>query len=439
MKTEEVKMGTKEWKKLGIIEKVIEREMTQKKAASLIGLSVRQVKRIVKRVRQEGMHGIIHRLKGKPSGRRIPEQLKKEVISLYQETYSGFGPTLFQEKLLERDGIKISDETLRLWLIKTGDWKKERKSRIHRQWRERKHYFGEMVQMDGSHHDWLEGRGPELVIMAYIDDATSTAYARFYDYEGTVPAMDSFKDYIEQYGIPQSLYLDRHSTYKSTGKITIEEELEGKREPKSQFERAMDELRVDVIHANSPQAKGRIERLFKTFQDRLIKEMRLADISTKEEANNFLEGYLPSYNKKFSKPPLNMANLHRKIPQGMNLDSIFSIKTKRVLRNDWTVTHNNQLYQIKETPPDTRIKSVVVEERIDNTIHITYNNLELKYKKIEKRPLKLKEEKEQLKIRKIHIPTLDHPWRRFKINPYKYQKDLYQLNRKGDISILVKR
>ncbi|MBU1598961.1 ISNCY family transposase [bacterium] len=447
------RMSKKEWARLKVVEKVIEKQMTQGKAASILSLSERQVRRIAKRVRVEGMAGITHHLRNRPSPKKIPEQLKEKAISLYQETYSDFGPTLFQEKLLERDGIKINKETLRIWLIKEGLWKKNHKSREHRHWRERKTYFGEMVQMDGSHHDWLEGRGPELVIMAYIDDATSITYARFYDYEGTIPAMDSFKGYIEQYGIPQSLYLDRHSTYKSNAGLTIEEELEGKREPKSQFERALEELCVKVIHAHSPQAKGRIERLFKTFQDRLIKEMRLADISTKEEANRFLEGYLPGHNERFSKLSSNMANLHREIPKDLNLDSIFSIKTKRVLKNDWTLLYNNQLYQIEETPPNTRInpvrdkmivvsilslvnisngvKSVVVEERIDNTIHITYNSLELKYKKIEKRPLKLKEEKEQLKIRKIlYIPPLDHPWRRFKINPYKYQKKSFLVNTK---------
>ncbi|MFH0775838.1 MAG: hypothetical protein V2A53_10225 [bacterium] len=150
----------------------------------------------------------------------------------------------------------------------------------------------------------------------------------------------------------------------------------------------------------------------------------MKNINTKEGANRFLEGYLPGYNERFSKLPLNMANLHRKIPRGLNLESIFSIKTKRVLKNDWTISYNNQLYQIEETPPNTRIKSVVVEERIDNTIHITYNGIELNIKKIEKRPLKPKEEKEQLKIRKVHILPLDHPWRRFKMT---YIKDLFYL------------
>ena len=412
-------MSKKEWARLKVVEKVIEKQMTQGKAASILGLSERQVRRIAKKVQVEGIAGITHHSRGKPSTRKIPEQLKDRVIGLYQETYSDFGPTLFQEKLLERDGIKINKETLRTWLIEEGFWKKKLKRSQHRCWRERKDYLGEMVQMDGSHHDWLEGRGPELVLMAYIDDATNTTFARFYDYEGTIPAMDSFKGYIRQYGVPQNLYLDKHTTYKSNAKLTIEEELEGKREPKSQFERALEELGVEVIHANSPQAKGRIERLFKTFQDRLIKEMRLKNISTKEEANKFLEGYLPKHNKRFSKLPINIANLHREIPKELNLESIFSLKTKRVLKNDWTISYDNQLYQIEETPFNTRIKSVVVEERIDNTIHLIYNDIELRYKKIEKRPLKPKEEKEQLKIRKVHILPLDHPWRKFKINPYK--------------------
>ena len=207
-------------------------------------------------IRQEGDKGIRHGLRGKPSSRMLPKKVKEKAIKFYREKYKGFGPTLLSEKLLELEGIKISKETLRNWLIETGDWEKVRKSRTHRQWRERKHYYGEMVQMDGSHHDWLEGRGPELVLMGYIDDATNTIFARFYDYEGTIPAMESFKHYIKEYGIPMSIYLDRHSTYKSTGKPTIEDELANKM-PKSQFERALEELGVRVIHVPDRNIQGR--------------------------------------------------------------------------------------------------------------------------------------------------------------------------------------
>lgn len=418
-----IRMTGKELKRLRVIEDIIKKRTTQKLASGIIGLSERQIGRIVKRVRAEGEKGIIHRLRDKPSSRKIAYQTKDRIIKLCREKYKGFGPTLASEKLFEIDRIKISDETLRKWLIEEQLWEKHHKRRKHSRWRERKDYFGQMVQMDGSHHNWLEERGPNLVLMAYIDDATSNVFARFYDYEGTIPAMDSFKGYIEQYGLPYSIYLDKHTTYKSNGKLTIEEALKGLKEPQSQFERALDELGVDVIHANSPQAKGRIERLFATFQDRVIKEMRLANINTKESANRFLEEYLPIYNQRFSVTASNPTNLHRKIPKEINLDSILSIKTKRTLRNDFTVAHNKQLYQIEDTPPNIRIKGVLVEERIDKTIHITYNGLELKYKKIETKPEKPKgQESMQPRKVRIYIPSPDHPWRKFKINPYRQKR-----------------
>jgi hypothetical protein len=257
----------------------------------MIGLSERQTRRLVRAVREKGERGVIHRLRGRFSNRRIPAEVKAKVLMLYRSRYSGFGPTLASEKLGELDGIKLSDETIRKWLMEACLWQRRRKRSSHRQWRQRKECFGEMVQVarnlcleNGSHHDWLEGRGPEsesgsigLVLMAYIDDATNHVFARFYDYEGTIPAMDSFKRYVRRYGLPLSIYLDRHSTYlktqntcKSTKKLTEWEEFE-KIEPLSQFERAINELGVEVIHAYSPQAKGRVERLFGVLQDRFIK------------------------------------------------------------------------------------------------------------------------------------------------------------------------
>jgi hypothetical protein len=408
-----ITMSSIDLKRLKVIEETIDRRLTQRDAASILDLSVRQVKRITKRVCVEGSTGIIHRSRGKPSNRRIPDAFRERAIHLYQGNYEGFGPTLAQEKLLERDKIRVSKETLRKWLIEEHLWERHRKRSVHRRWRERKACLGEMVQMDGSHHDWLEGRGPQLVLMGYIDDATNRVFARFYAYEGTFPAMDSFRTYIKRYGIPQSVYLDKHTTYKSTRRLTLEEELAGICEAKSQFERALDELGVEIIHADSPQAKGRIERLFGTLQDRLIKEMRLAGIQNKEEANLFLKEYLPPYNQRFSLVPAKDVNLHRKIPKGINLLRILSIKTKRALRNDFTIVYNRQLYQIETALPHTRIKSVVVEERLDGRMHITYNDLRLKYRKIDVRPLKLKEQKPR-KPRKTCIPPKDHPWRRFK-------------------------
>jgi len=279
-----IEMSLREVKRLKVIQAAIDRQVTQKAVACMVGLSERQVRRLVRVVREDGDKGIIHKSRGRFSNRRIPDKVKERVLKLYERSYGDFGPTLATEKLTEIDGIEISDETLRKWLLEAGLWRKRRKRSSHRQWRQRKECFGEMVQLDGSHHDWLEGRGPGLVLLAYIDDATNNVFARFYDYEGTIPAMDSFKRYARRYGLPLSIYLDRHTTYKSTKKLSEWEELE-EIEPLSQFERALEELGVEVIHAHSPQAKGRVERLFGTLQDRLIKEMRLRGINTKESAN----------------------------------------------------------------------------------------------------------------------------------------------------------
>lgn len=406
-----IMMNQKELKRLHLIYKILEKKLKQVNAATILRLSTRQIRRITKRIRQEGDRGIVHRSRGRPSNRKLPPRLKDKAIKLYQAKYQGFGPTLATEELEQTDKIKLSDETLRNWLIAEGLWQKSRKSRKHRLWRERKHHFGEMLQLDGSHHDWLEGRGPQCVLMGYIDDATNNVFARFYAYEGTFPAMDSFKRYLKRYGIPQSIYLDKHTTYKSTAKPTLEDELNNT-QPLSQFERAVKELGVELIHAQSPQAKGRIERLFGTFQDRLIKKMRLANIKTIEQANRFLIHYLPKHNQRFRVSPLEKGNLHRPLPQNIKLDKVLSIKTEHSLRNDFTILHNRQLYQILEP---TTAKKVTLEERINGTMLITYNGKSLQHKQIAQKPLKVKPEP---KIRKVYIPPKDHPYKSFKVSPY---------------------
>ncbi|MGR3309485.1 MAG: ISNCY family transposase [Candidatus Brocadiales bacterium] len=302
-------LSVRELKRLKIVQKVIDKEITQMEAAELLDLCDRQIRRIVKRVREDGDSGVTHRSRGKPSPRAIPEDQKGKILRLYKEKYTGFGPTFAVEKLLEIDTITLSRETLRGWLCEEGLSYKQRRKRPYRRWRERKEHAGEMVQMDGSHHDWLEGRAPKLVLMGYIDDATNNVFAMFYDYEGVMPAMDSFKSYLSKYGIPQSIYVDRHTTYKSNAKPGTEDNLANTK-PLSQFERALGEIGVKVIHANSPQGKGRIERLFGTLQDRLVKEMRLNGIKTKEEANKFLKDYLPKHNKKFKQKAAQGVDLH---------------------------------------------------------------------------------------------------------------------------------
>jgi transposase-like protein len=407
-----------ELKRLHVIQKVLERVIKQVEAAEILSLSGRQIRRIVKRIRREGSRGIIHRSRGRPSNRRISHKIKERVINLYRTQYKDFGPTLASEKLLERNGIQISDETLRRWFLETGDWRKTRRHRKHRQWRERKHHCGEMVQMDGSHHDWFEGRGAWCVLMGYIDDATGRVFGRFYDYEGTIPAMDSFKCYIQKHGLPMSVYLDKHTTYKSTAKASIEEQLNDS-PALSEFERALKELGVEVIHANSPQAKGRIERLFGTLQDRLVKEMRLRGIGTIQEANRFLEEYLPLYNSRFAVCPKEKDTLHRPVGRGVNLDEILCIKTKRTLRNDFTVAHNRKLYQVEDK---VNTSKVMVQDRMDGSIHITDKNRALRFREITERPITEKRPSPVVRMRKSSTPPTNHPWRGFKFGKHRYER-----------------
>ncbi len=407
-----------EIKRLHVIQKVLERVIKQVEAAEILSLSGRQIRRIVKRIRCEGDRGIVHQSRGRPSNRRTHDKVKDKVIRLYRAQYKDFGPTLASEKLSERDGIGISDETLRRWLLEAGDWKRSRKGRKHRQWRERKHHDGEMVQIDGSHHAWFEERGPGCVLMGYIDDATGRVFARFYPYEGSLPAMDSFKRYSKKYGLPMKVYLDKHTTYKSTAKQTIQDELD-QVEPLSQFERALKELGVEVLHAHSPQAKGRIERLFRTLQDRLVKEMRLRGIRTLEEANQFLEEYLPVYNKRFSVCPKGKDNFHRPLPKRLVLDTILCIKTERSLRNDFTVAHHRKLYQIEDS---VKASKVTVQERVDGSMIMTHKGRSLRFKEITERPVREKPQVVLMRIRKPYIPPADHPWRKFKIRKPHYDR-----------------
>ena len=420
-------MRPRELRRLKIIHEVMDKKITQEKAGELEGLSNRQIRRIIKRVRKEGDTGIVHRSRGKESNRKIPKKIKTRAIRLYREQYAGFGPTLASEKMLERDQLTVHDETLRLWLIESGDWEKGRWQRKHRQWRERKECLGEMVQMDGSRHDWLEGRGPELTLMGYIDDATNKVHARFYEYEGTLPAMDSLRGYIQRHGIPQSVYADRHSTYQSSDELTIEEQLVGKEETKTQFGRALEELGVILIAAHSPQAKGRIERLFRTFQDRLIKEMRLRRIKSIEEANEFLEKYLPQYNERFMVEPVKKVNLHREVPKGIDLKRILCIKNERVVRLDNTIRHEGNLYWVDDPWKEGKPKKIMVEERLDGKLYLMDRDRTLRYRLIQEHPkVKKTVQRDLLKPRKIYIPAVDHPWRKPILQPVVSEVKLLQ-------------
>ena len=401
-----VRMSVQELKRVHVIRQAMGKALRQREASEVLGVTPRQVRRLTQRVWAEGDAGLMHRSRGKPSNRRHRPALKAQVLRLYGQHYGDFGPTLAAEKLAERHGITLSAETLRQWLRARGIAHFTRRKRPHRAWRARKAHVGELIQLDGSHHDWFEGRGPRCVLMAYIDDASSRVFARFYAYEGTMPAMDSFRRYITHYGLPLALYTDKHTTYKSPAAPTVEEQL-ASRMPHSQFERSLAELGVAVIHAHSPQAKGRVERLFRTFQDRLIKELRLAGVATLEVANRFVATDLPIYNRRFAVPPAQAADLHRSRPASRDLDRSLCLKTTRVLRRDWTVAHHGQLYQIRD---NVRATHVQVEERIDGTMRLTHHGQPLTYHAIAARPRQAARPETRRPPRQPVKPRADHPW-----------------------------
>lgn len=408
-----IMMSGKELRRVHVIRQVMETTLTQVEAGTLLGLTDRQIRRLLRRVEQEGEHGLVHRGREKPSNRRLAEPVQAKVLRLYETRYGDFGPTLAAEKLAERHGLTLSDEPLRRWLLAKGVTHFRRRKQPHRAWRARKTHMGELIQLDGSHHDWFEGRGPRCVLMAYIDDASSRVFARFAEYEGTIPAMDSFQCYIRQHGVPLAVYADKHTTYRSPAEPTIEEQLAGTA-PQSQFGRALVELGVELIAAHSPQAKGRIERLFKTFQDRVIKELRLAEVSTLDAANAFLKRYLPIYNRRFAVRPAQAADLHRPRPARGELDRILCIKTKRVLRRDWTVAHNGYLYQVQT---NVRATQVVIEERVDGTLRITHQGHVLAYARIAARPGRPAGPQTKFRRHRPVTQARTHPWRKRVLPP----------------------
>ena len=431
-------MTGEESRRLYVIRQVIDRKIRQRQAAELLGRSVRQIRRLVRRVRQEGPRGIGHRLRGCRSNRRHAEPLRQRVLALYRAHYADFGPTLAQEKLAERHHLRLGRETLRRWLLAAGLWRGQRQTPRHHQWRERKACCGEMVQVDGSHHDWLEGRGPQLVLMGYIDDATSRVFARFYDYEGTLPALDSFARYARRYGLPQSVYVDRHTTYRALGKRTVADELAGRARPQSQFERALSELGVQVIPAYSPQAKGRIERLFGTFQDRLVKELRLAGATIRDEANAVLERYLPAHNRRFSRLPRSPVNLHRPCPPTHRLRRILTIRQSHVLRNDNTVQHETTTYLLEERWNGHRPKTIDAEVRLDGKLYLLTGDQVLRYRQLPARPVVAPPPGRPPSHRRAHvIPAAAHPWRQYdRIQRLKaFKNRTFLLSTKEDISI----
>jgi hypothetical protein len=356
----------------------------------------------------------------------MDEKVESEILDVYVKEYPDFGPTLAAEYLLEEHGYKIDHETLRKKLLKNKLWTKKRKRKKHRQRRQRKEHFGEMVQMDGSLHDWFEGRSEGCCFCNMVDDATGKTFSRFGEGETTVLAMQTLWGWINKNGLPHSLYVDWKNIFHAEREPTIEEQLKGEK-PVTHFERACEKLGIQIILANSPQAKGRVERKHRVCQDRLVKALRKKNISEIEKANEFLvDCFLDKINEKFCVLAAKKEDYHLAVPEGMNLNTIFCFEEKRTVCNDWTVHYKNRIFQIiiENNILPRPCDKITVSEWLDGTIHLFYKNDELKYEELKFKPIKkLVKNISNKKIIKKYIPAPDHPWRKYAKNNCKNRSE----------------
>jgi transposase-like protein len=413
---EEIKLTASEQERYDIVRSCNDGDITNKEASIRLGIKVRQVQRIKRAVEKDGKKGAVHGSKGQVPSNATSDAITKKVSSFFKEKkHQDFGPTFAQEKLADI-GINLNPETLRLLMIKKKLWKSKprRGPQIVHEWRERKESFGELVQFDGSYHDWFESGGEECLLAA-IDDATSKiVHAVFEDNEGVHAVFRFWLVYMEAYGRPRAIYLDKFSTYKVNHKNAVDNA-----EFITQFQRAMDELDVEVICANSPEAKGRVERLFGTLQDRMVKEMRLRDMKERDEANLYIyQNYIPDHDKRFSVAARNPTDVHRPLTDDLKtrLPSIFSVQSSRRVNNDYTIQFKTYWFQLEPTEGTAVYKrdEVIVEERLDDTVHIRLKSKYLKYRILQERPKPVYVPVVVLTAQKLpRIPPKNHPWRKF--------------------------
>ena len=401
-------MSRKERERLVIFDRVKSRLMDRTQAAQVLGISLRQMHRQYVRWRDEGAAGLLHRSRGRASPRCWDAAEKTLAMELYKEHYRGFGPTLFAEKLAEVHGIWPSHDTTRRWLKEAGLLETTRRGRRSRRRRERKACFGEMVQMDGSPHDWFEGRGPRCVLMTVIDDATGRRRGKFFEAETTEAAMTTLGLWCERFGVPQSLYVDRHGIYRSDRDPTAEELAAGRR-PVTQFGRAMKELDVKLILARSPQAKGRVERSNGVMQDRLVKDLRLAKLDTIEAANAWLEGggFWESIDEKFAVEAAQETDAHR--PVVVKLADVLCVKEKRSVGLDGCVQWSGRVLQLHEPG---KLKAVEVWQRADGSLELlgdgrrlTWTQLDPATRQAERAAAQRRAKKKPIVNNKVHKPT----------------------------------
>ena len=409
-------MSSRELRRVEVLARVKSKQLKLKDAAALLSVSYRQAKRLWKGYRQGGAKALKHGNAGRRSNRAKAEKFRRQVLKLVRQKYSGrvgerFGPTLAAEHLAEEDGLRIDAETLRRWMLAEGLWSRARKRKPYLQRRERRAHFGELVQLDGSFHEWLEKRGPRACLMNMVDDATGTTLASFSGEETTWAAARILRAWIERYGVPRALYTDWKNVYKR--KPTPKEELEGK-VPVSQFGRMCARLGIEIVAAGSPQAKGRVERNHGTHQDRLVKKLRVKGISEYEQANEFLGPYLAEHNARFAQPAAEAADYHGRRPTEQQLGRIFRLEYERTVSNDWVIRHRGRWFQLERSgsPYAPRQRQVVVWESEEGRLEIYYQGNKVTYQEIDGRPPKPEVEKTRRIVHRPPVQGPDHPWRK---------------------------
>jgi transposase len=416
-------MSEKELERAGVLARVQSKQLRISDAAALMRVSDRQGKRLWKRYREQGASGLKHGNAGRRSNRAYGESLRRQVLQLVRRKYGGgmgerFGPTLAAEHLQAEDGLAVHAETLRRWMLAEGLWSRERKRRKHRQRRERKAHFGEMVQMDGSFHEWLEDRGPEGCLIDLVDDATNTTWAQLGEQETIWAVVDALREWIERHGVPLALYVDWKNLYKRAA--TPKERLRGE-EPITQFGRMCAKLGIELIAASSPQAKGRVERQHGTHQDRLVKKLRRRAIASHEAANVYLrEEYLPEHNARFARAAVRAEDYHRRAPRAAELDRIFRLQTERTVGNDGVVRYRGRFYQLPGCGqgPAPALSKVWVYEGRQGQITIEYRGRELALAEIAapappaRHDVKSSELQRRAKLASVHRKAAArHPWK----------------------------
>jgi len=406
-------MSEEEVRRAGILGRAESGELRQRQAAELLGVSERQLKRLCARYRQHGAAGLVHGNAGKLSNRATAPKLRKRIMGLVRKHYGGepgqrFGPTLAAEHLAEEHGVQVDSETLRRWMLAEGLWTRERK---RKRYRLRRAHFGELLQLDGSFHEWLEDRGPQGCLLNLVDDATGTALACFAKDETTWAVADLLRAWVERYGIPCAIYTDWKSVYHAPPeKEEVAPQL-------SQFGNMCAQLGIRLIAANSPQAKGRVERHHGTHQDRLVKKMRRLAIRDYGAANGYLgESYLPAHNARFAIAPADPADFHQALPRGVDLNTVFCLEHRRTVGNDWVVRFQNRLLQLE---PEQLAAGMVVklQQHRDGTLHLWHNGRKLRWKPIAERPAPPSASDPAPRRRRITTPPLTHPWKRERTLP----------------------